>query len=161
MPLVIADTSPINDLILIEHIDLLPRLFERVVIPGTVHSELSSHDAPPAVQRWIANPPAWLEMIDTSHVGPFAGLHKGESAAIALAESLQSNLLLMDERKGVKVARDRGLYVTGILGLLELAAQHGLLNLAEAFARLKRTSFRSPQGLLDLMLARNAKQNEL
>ena len=42
----------------------------------------------------------------------------------------------MDERKGVKVARDRGLYVTGILGLLELAAQHGLLNLAEAFARL-------------------------
>ena len=67
----------------------------------------------------------------------------------------------MDERKGVKVARDRGLYVTGILGLLELAAQHGLLNLAEAFARLKRTSFRSPQGLLDLMLARNAKQNEL
>ena len=83
MPLVIADTSPINYLILIEHIDLLPRLFERVVIPGTVLSELSSHDAPPAVHRWIADPPAWLEMIDTSHVGPFAGLHKGESAAIA------------------------------------------------------------------------------
>ena len=49
MPLVIADTSPINYLILIEHIDLLPRLFERVVIRSIVQSELSSHDAPPAV----------------------------------------------------------------------------------------------------------------
>ncbi len=100
-------------------------------------------------------------MIDTSHVGPFAGLHKGESAAIALAESLQANLLLMDGLKGVKVVRDRGLAGSGILGLLELAAQQGLLNFAEAFERLKRTSFRSPQGLLDLMLTRNARQDEL
>ena len=51
----------------------------------------------------------------------------------------------MDERKGVKVARDRGLYVTGILGLLELAAQHGLINLAEAFARLKVQFQKSPR----------------
>lgn len=51
MQLVVADTSPINYLILIEHIELLPLMFERVVIPSTVQNELSSHDAPPAVQR--------------------------------------------------------------------------------------------------------------
>ena len=134
-------------------------MFERVVIPSTVQNELSSHDAPPVVQRWIANPPDWLEVIHTHHVGPLPGLHKGESSAIILAESIEAKLLLMDERKGVKVARDRGLYVTGILGLLELAAQRRHISLADAFDRLRKTSFRSPQSLLELMLQRNIKKD--
>lgn len=66
----------------------------------------------------------------------------------------------MDERKGVRVARDRGLYVTGILGLLELAAQRRHISLADALDRLRRTNFRSPQSLLDLMLLRNVKKDQ-
>jgi len=57
--LVIADTGPINYLILIGHVDLLPRLFERVVLPSAVQAELANSLAPPAVQRWIADFPAW------------------------------------------------------------------------------------------------------
>ena len=51
MRLVIADTGPVNYLILIGHIDLLPRMFERVVPPAAVQAELSNSLAPPAVQR--------------------------------------------------------------------------------------------------------------
>jgi predicted nucleic acid-binding protein len=60
--LVIADTGPINYLILIGHIDLLPRMFERVVLPAAVQTELSNPLAPPSVQRWIADMPTWLEI---------------------------------------------------------------------------------------------------
>jgi predicted nucleic acid-binding protein len=157
--LLIADTGPVNYLILIRHIDLLPRMFERVVIPVVVRTELSSPVAPPLVQRWIATPPVWLEIVETQAVDPVAGLHKGESAAISLAASLHADLLLMDDRKGAKAARSKGFRVTGTLGLLEMAAQRGLLDFAEAAERLRQTTFRGPEALLDLMLKRNSKKN--
>jgi predicted nucleic acid-binding protein len=155
---VIADTGPVNYLILIRHIDLLPRMFERVVLPGAVQRELSSLAAPPTVQRWIAASPAWLEVVETQGADPVVGLHQGEAAAIALAVSFHADLLLMDERKGVKVARGKGFRVTGTLGLLEMAAQRGLVDFAEAAERLRETTFRSPEALLDLMLKRNSKE---
>ena len=64
--LVIADTGPINYLIRIGHVDLLPRLFERVAIPRAVECELSAFDAPAPVRNWIATPPAWLEIHDAT-----------------------------------------------------------------------------------------------
>jgi predicted nucleic acid-binding protein len=156
--LVIADTGPVNYLILIRNIDLLPRMFERVIVPGAVRNELASADAPPAVREWIASAPDWLEIIETPESTAPAGLHRGEAEAIDLAESLRADLLLMDERKGVNVARARHIRVTGTLGLLEMAAQRGLVDFADSVARLRQTSFRSPDALLDLMLRRNKKQ---
>jgi predicted nucleic acid-binding protein len=105
--LVVSDTSPVNYLVLTGDVQLLPLMFGRVAIPSTVQRELSSFDAPALVRNWIAMPPAWLEIFATEDVDPFPGLHRGESAAIALSLSLDAELLLMDERKGVKVARGR------------------------------------------------------
>ena len=65
------------------------------------------------------------------------------------------NLLLMDDRDGVAAARRRGFAVTGTLGLLDLAARKGLVDLAAAFTRLKATSFYYRQGLLDALLAQH------
>jgi predicted nucleic acid-binding protein len=50
--------------------------------------------------------------------------------------------------------------VTGTLGVLDLAARRGLIDLAEAFARLKATSFHYRQGLLDALLARRQEGKE-
>lgn len=125
MWLVIADTSPINYLILIGHIDLLPRLFERVALPSAVQAELSDSDAPPEVQRWIANPPAWLEVHQTS--GPLheSGLDEGEAAAIALAEILRADMLLIDERAAFRIAQRKGLRVTGTLWDCSISRRSG------------------------------------
>lgn len=60
--IVVADTSPINYLLLIEQIDLLPRLFERIIIPDGVREEMLASGAPPVLQQWIKNPPPWLEI---------------------------------------------------------------------------------------------------
>ena len=86
------------------------------------------------------------------------GLDEGEIAAIELAISLGADLLLMDDRKGVTVARGKGLRVTGTLGVLDLAAQRDLVNFAQAVNRLRRTTFRIPETLLDSLMKKHAQQ---
>jgi predicted nucleic acid-binding protein len=83
------------------------------------------------------------------------GIDAGEKAAIQLAISLHADPLLMDDRKGVKRARSKGFRVTGTLGILELATQAGLVDFAQAVERLRRTTFRSPEGLLDALLQKH------
>lgn len=160
MRLVIADTGPINYLVLIERIDLLPALFQKVILPSAVQRELDDRETPPSVRDWIANPPAWVEVRETPvryfDDESLQGLDEGEQAAIALAAALNADLLLMDDREGVMVARSKGLAVTGTLGLLSLAARRGLVNLADSFARLKRTNFRYRQKIMDELLAQQA-----
>ena len=89
MRLIIADTGPINYLILIGSIDLLPVLFDKVILPSAVQAELIDPDAPPSVRSWIANRPAWLQVHETpkgqSGQASAKGLDEGETAAIALA----------------------------------------------------------------------------
>ena len=154
MQLVIADTGPVNYLILIGHIDILPALFEKIILPSVVRDELTA--APALVRTWIASPPPWVEVrtvTDFSRDTSLSNLDAGEENAIALALELHADLILMDDREGVAAARSRGLTATGTLGVLGLAAQQGLLNLADAFSRIKLTNFRYRQDIMDALLA--------
>jgi len=58
--LVVADTSPLNYLVLMQQDTLLPTLYERVMIPPAVREELQRPRTPQAVRQWVAHPPAWL-----------------------------------------------------------------------------------------------------
>src|SRR5271168_5361495 len=101
MLVVIADTGPLHHLVLIGEIDLIPRLFETVLVPEMVRDELSRARTPPPVRAWIASPPAWLQIVPAP-----AGLEElalpalddGERSAIALALSRRADLILMDDR---------------------------------------------------------------
>ncbi len=159
MRIVVADTGPLNYLTLIGHINLLPALFEKVLIPATVRNELTSIHAPPAVLRWMAAPPDWLEIredpIDQAADVVLEGLDAGEKAAIQLAASVGADLVLMDDRKGAMAAKRKGLLVTGTLGVLDLAAGRGLLDFAQAIGQLEQTNFRRPAKLLESLLAKH------
>ena len=158
--LVIADTGPINYLILIGCIDLLPVLFERVIVPAPVLAELSAPNTPQSVSRWIVALPAWLEVSEipaNNKPDPtLKDIHAGELAAISLAATLKADLLPMDDRKGVNFARSIGLRVTGTLGILELAAMNGLTDFPLAIERLRQTNFRGPNKLLDALVRRHS-----
>ena len=60
---IVADTSPINYLVLIDHIGILPRLYTRVLIPPAVFDELTHPAAPSPVREWTERHPIWLEVI--------------------------------------------------------------------------------------------------
>lgn len=157
MPVVVADTGPLRYLVLIEAIELLPRLFGRVLVPEIVIAELSRSSTPPAVRQWLATAPDWLDRRSAPlAAGVFPPqLGAGERAAIDLAQAVSAALLLLDDRAAITEARARGLEATGTLGVLVRAAQLGLVDLETAFTRLKATNFRYRPAMLDALLARH------
>lgn len=161
--LVIADTGPVNYLVLIGHVDILPKLFGTVILPSAVRDELADIGSPPLVRDWITASPPWLDVRATPSGKPttdaLTGLDSGEAAAISLATELRADLLLMDDREGVRAARRQGLAVTGTLGVLSLASERRLLDLADAFNLLKRTNFRFRQEIMDQLLDRSLGEN--
>ena len=60
--IIVADTSPINYLILIHEIDVLPKMYGSVLIPRTVRDELVQPSAPQLVRSWIEHLPIWFEV---------------------------------------------------------------------------------------------------
>ena len=62
MPLLVADTGPLYYLVPTGDIELLPKLFERVLVPQVVRDELANAEALEAVRDWIARAPGWLDV---------------------------------------------------------------------------------------------------
>jgi predicted nucleic acid-binding protein len=147
--LVVADSSPVIVLIQIGQIDILPAIFREVVIPPEVSGELSHSKRPQAVREFIASRPTWLVERTPVAIERIPNLHAGELAAISLARELNADLLLIDEVQGRKAAADRRIPFTGTIGVLELAADRGMVDLQGAFARVKKTDFWVSPELLD------------
>jgi len=78
--MVVSDTSPLNYLVLIEQINLLPQLFGRVLIPQSVLEELNAIETPQRVRGWATNLPEWIEVSPSPHVDDvgLTRLHAGE-----------------------------------------------------------------------------------
>jgi predicted nucleic acid-binding protein len=89
---------------------------------------------------------------------PIHGLGPGETEAIALAMEIGADLLLIDDRDGVRHARQRGLRVVGTLAVIDEAAARGWLALPDALARLQRTNFRASDALLRSLLEGDAER---
>ena len=149
--IVVADTGPLHYLILLDHADLLHRFYGEVVIPDVVATELSALSAPNSVRDWISRPPKWLSVVtvEAERMEEVTDeLDLGERAAIALAGAIQAKLLLIDEAAGRAEAKRRNLRVTGTLGVLRAAAELGLVDVPDAIARLRTTSFYADDALL-------------
>jgi len=147
--LVVADSSPLIVLIQIGQIDILPAIFREVAIPPEVSRGLVHSKRPQAVRDFMASRPGWLLERAPVTVEQIPALHAGELAAISLARELNADLLLIDEVQGRKAAADRRIPFTGTIGVLELAADRGLLDLRDAFERVKKTDFWISHELLD------------
>lgn len=102
MKVIVADTSPLNDLVLIGQVDLLAQLYGEVLIPDIVVSELCDPDAPLVVASWAASLPSWINVRATPMSSEqVERLDAGERAAILLAEVQTSPVLpLMDDADG-------------------------------------------------------------
>ncbi len=91
--IVIADTTPLNYLVLIGRVEILPQLYGRVLIPLAVWEEFQRPETPQAVRAWIARPPAWLQIhpVERTSDPAIENLGAGECEAIALAEELHAD----------------------------------------------------------------------
>ena len=130
--LVVSDTSPVLSLIQIGRGELLRDLF------GTVYI-LRARDE---LLRFHTTIPAFLEVhevADRARVESLLpNLDLGEAQSIVLAIELHADHLLMDERCGRTIAMQSGIAVIGLLGVLLLAKQRGLVtSVADCIAELR------------------------
>lgn len=121
--IVVSDTSPLTALISIGRTEVLQSLFGEVLIPPAVEIEL---------RRFHADLPEFVRVqpaVNTLKVSQLASrLDLGEAEAIVLAQETRADYLLMDEIVGRDVARQQGLRVIGLLGILLEAKKHRLIH---------------------------------
>lgn len=111
----------------INQISLLKEIFEVVILPEAVMIELQASKSF-NVSNFLASD--WVKIEKLKDRTIFNQLRQdldpGEAEAIALAQELNSGLLI-DEKKGRKIAQDMGLKITGIVGILITAKDLGLI----------------------------------
>src|SRR5487761_123497 len=155
----VSNTTPLRYRISIGHENLLGQLFEKVFVPVAVHEELTESKTPENVRRGILSLPAWFE-VRTVREAPASAfpviLHRGEREAILLAETLRSDVLLIDEQIGRSIALRRKLPLSGTLGVLERADTMGLVaNFPEVLKQLKTSGFFIAESLEQQLLQRH------
>lgn len=124
-PPIVTNTTPLITLAGIELLDLLPNLYGEVWAPRIVLDEYQAK-APPA-EPDLAQV-SWLRVVDDVVIDPALPLlDAGEAAALSLAQTIGSRLILLDERKARRIAARMGLPVAGTLAVLLRAKQHGLI----------------------------------
>jgi predicted nucleic acid-binding protein len=141
---VVADTGPPHYLVLIDAVFVLPKLFGTVLVPEQVRNELQHVRTPKPGRDWLATEPPWLKVMPAPYITSLRlpKLGDGERAVIVMAMNVHADLVLMDDRAATAIALQAGFAVTGTLGVLVRAARRGLIDLEDAFARLKATNFR-------------------
>lgn len=142
---------------MIGEIDLLPALYESVLIPQEVHRELQRPATPAEVRAWAENLPTWCEVRPVRSLPDAAldSLDAGERDAILLALDTGVDTLLMDEIEGRREALRHNLLVTGTVAVLEKAAQRGWIDFRTALQKLEQTNFRLSAGIRDQFIKRN------
>lgn len=140
--IIVSDTSPVSNLILIQRLDILQKLFSEIIVPPAVDAEIRAlkqfgkdlNDYQNA--DWIkVSQPANLQKVQTLQIK----LDAGEAQAIVLALETNCDLLLMDERIGTNIARQEGLQTIGLVGVLIKAKENEIVKeVREILSQLKQ-----------------------
>ena len=157
---VISDAGPVIALARIGEIDLLRRMYGRVVVPPAVRSEIAIDSSRPGAKvlagmfaaGWIAVE-AVVDSRMRSELDQLLG--SGEAEAIALAEQEEPSFLLIDDARGRKTARSRGIPVVGVAGVLLAAKSRGeIVAVGPVLERLSDAGYRLSLRLVTATLVR-------
>jgi predicted nucleic acid-binding protein len=120
VPIVVSDTSPIRALDHLGEIRLISEMYGRVIVPAEVARELREPRASFRTVDFTA-----FGFVDVVHVTDrkridtlLKELDLGEAETIALACELNADAVLVDEKRGRRVAGGLGLRVIGTVGIL-------------------------------------------
>lgn len=122
--IIVSDTSPVANLILIGELSLLQKLFKEVIIPPAVNKEiLALQNLNIDISGYKSS--KWIKVIKPENIEKInyllTKLDLGEAEAIVLAEELHADYLLIDERLGVNEANKRSIKTLGLLAVLIIA----------------------------------------
>lgn len=139
---VVSDSSPLITLAKIGRLEVLNHLYRTITITPEVYDEVVVRGSGLTGSIELATC-KWIAVKPIENVGAHAaarekfGLGIGETSAIILGRELNASLVLIDEIKARRVAREYGMAVVGCVGILEEAfGLHLLSDLAQAYRQL-------------------------
>jgi len=147
--MIVSDSTTLIILFDLNRLELLSNLFPKIIIPSAVYAEISikkSIELPSFITVQKASENETLKSLKQL-------LDLGESEAIALALELKSKLII-DEKKGRKIAMQQGLEIIGLLGIIYVNIKKGFLSKREAKLFLNQAidhGYRINQKLIDGM----------
>ena len=125
---VISNTTPLIGLSGLNYLTLLGDLYTEVWIPREVEKEFLALDE--TVYQEVLNSAPWIKVVDLTNphsAAIYQGIDEGEAEVFALAVEHDARLVLLDENKGRKKAKEIGLTVKGTVGVLQEAKEEGLI----------------------------------
>lgn len=124
--IVVADSSPLIAFALLNKLGLLEKVFSEIHIPEAVHAEILVWDKPGREALQVFSKDRVYPVSDKSEVDLLLkDLDLGESEAIIYAVENNYKNILIDEYKGRRIARDRGLNPIGTIATLLQAKKIG------------------------------------
>ncbi len=129
----VVDTSPLLALSRLSLLDLLPELFGEVLLPEAVRAEAveGRPRAPDVEAIRVALEAGRLRVRAVGERDPEQAapdnLGRGEQEAIALGLLVRADVVVIDDRVARRAARDAGLRVIGVVGVLVAARRAGLI----------------------------------
>lgn len=140
----VSDTSCLILFYKIGELELLKNVFGNILVTETVSKEFKKEL------------PKWVEVVlpqSNLHKGISSVLDPGEATSIALAAEYDNSLLIIDEVKGRKIAREMGVQITGTLGVLVIAKEKGYIKAVKPIIKkMEKTNFRVSDTLLKKVL---------
>ena len=121
--IVIADASPLIVLQNIGHLSLLQNLFDEILITPEIKTEFGL-DLPDWIKVAEVQDKTKQRLLNLT-------LDKGEAGAIALCLENTESLLIIDEKKGRRIAKELELKIVGTLGVILKAKKKGLIDSTE------------------------------
>ncbi|RLE93430.1 MAG: DUF3368 domain-containing protein [Thermoprotei archaeon] len=152
--LVVSNSSVLIHLTKISRLDLLYKLFKRVVIPLAVYRECTVDGKPGSESIKKAS---WINVLSIKNTALKQSLmyflDEGESEVIVLALEINADLVLLDESEARRIAKNFGLNVTGTIGILLKAKKKGYIeNLSKELNKLKASGFWIDNKLIEKIL---------
>ena len=126
---IIINATPIIALALLDQLALLQPLYGTVLIPPAVQAEVLAGGARLIGVTELQHA-SWIKLTalqDPRRADLLSDLDRGEAEVIALAQELNANLVIIDERLARRHAKRLGLTLTGTLGVLLKAKQNKLI----------------------------------
>src|SRR6266853_6847067 len=115
MQSIVADTTPLNYLVLIQAAEILPNLYRTVLIPPAVKAELAHSNTPAIVRAWISQPPRWLEVVSLKQPDRFGSGTSQRRRAVTFIVRVRLQASRRDaDRSGRHTAGGASLSFSGI-----------------------------------------------
>jgi uncharacterized protein len=125
---VVSNTTPIISLLKLNRLDLLQKLYAKIYIPKAVYKEVEAGKSKGYYKDLTKID--WINIIEIQNkqaVRYFLDLDEGEAEAIILANELNADIIILDEKLGRFHAKHANLKVTGTVGVLIKAKSEKLI----------------------------------